>query len=153
LIGMRPGYRGRLWRCPPPVMKSPLGLHHHYRAPEFVIALAPDTNSARALSTSPRVVERSPHNIVKKTQGFAAPRSSSAGGVAWRLCPRVSPNQVDATAAPPRCIFWTIRAKCEVAHTSPRLARVPGGVPVPGGRPWHQNQNQLGSYLPSGWFL
>ena len=49
-------------------------------------------------------------------------------------------------------------SKCEVAHTSPRWQLVLRRVPVPtvlepGGDTWHrnQNQNQLGSYLPSRW--
>src|SRR5215468_9683623 len=51
----------------------------------------------------------------------------------------------------PPCIFWT-PAKCEVAHTS--LPFSPSKVShsdiylAPGGGTWHQNQNQLGSYLP-----
>src|SRR5262249_46441825 len=53
--------------------------------------------------------------------------------------------------------FFGQSAKCEVAHTSFRLAPLKSGMATsvwwPGGDTWHQNQNQLGSHMSSGYFL
>jgi hypothetical protein len=50
-----------------------------------------------------------------------------------------------------------LKAKCEVAHTifpfSPSKVRHGDIYLAPGGDTWHQNQNQLGSHMSSGWFL
>src|SRR6516225_7893313 len=50
--------------------------------------------------------------------------------------------------------FFGQPAKCEVAHTSFRLAPLKSGMATSiwrqEGTPWHQNQNQLGSHLSSG---
>jgi hypothetical protein len=53
--------------------------------------------------------------------------------------------------------FFGQPAKCEVAHTSFRLAPLKSGMATSiwrqEGTPWHRNQNQLGSHMSSGWFL
>jgi hypothetical protein len=45
----------------------------------------------------------------------------------------------------------------DVAHTSlpirPSKVQHSDIDPVPGGATWHRNQNELGSHLPSEWFL
>jgi hypothetical protein len=53
--------------------------------------------------------------------------------------------------------FFEQPAKCEVAHTifpfSPSKVRHGDIYLAPGGDTGHQNQNQLGSHMSSGWFL
>jgi hypothetical protein len=54
-----------------------------------------------------------------------------------------------------RDAFFGQPAKCGVAHTSLPIcsSKVRHSDFVPLGATWHRNQNELGSQLPSGWFL
>ena len=77
------------------------------------------------------------------------------GGEAF-LAPNMSPTQIIANSHGVfgHLAFFGQPAKCEVAHTSFRLAPLKSGMTTSiwrqEGTPWHQNQKQLRSHMSSG---
>ena len=73
------------------------------------------------------------------------------------LQPKVEAGAFSSQTWPGPLAFFGQPAKCEVAHTSFRLAPPKSDMATsiwwPGGDTWHRNQNQLGLHMSSGWFL
>src|SRR5262249_40226839 len=103
-------------------------------------------------TVSPQLVQIGKGRIASDPALLNLPRPLMVGAF---LRPQRGPDPIIANSKSP-CFFGQ-PPKCDVAHTSFRLAPLTSGMATSirrqEGTPWHQNQNQLGLHMSSGWFL